>query len=146
MLSNTCKYGVRACIYIALYGKDKLLNIKEIAKGLQVPEPFLGKIMQTLAKKKIFTSQRGISGGFKFARDPKEISFLEIIEIIDGLDVFKECLLGVRICRSSPKHAADCPFHTKLDPLLNKLYTVFKENTVGDFAEKLERFEDFVLV
>lgn len=146
MLSNTCKYGIRACIYLAVYGDDRLLNIKEIAKGLDVPEPFLGKILQTLAKKKILTSQRGISGGFKFARDPKTISFLEIVEIIDGLDVFNECILGVRICSSTPEHAHDCPFHTKLDPLLLKMYNVFKDNSVGDFAEKLEDYKDFVLV
>ncbi|MBN2664707.1 MAG: Rrf2 family transcriptional regulator [Bacteroidales bacterium] len=146
MLSNTCKYGIRACIYMAVYGKDKLLNIKEIAKGLDVPEPFLGKILQTLAKKKILTSQRGISGGFKFARDPCKVSFLEIVEVIDGLDVFHECILGVRICTSTPEHAKDCPFHTKLDPLLLKLYKVFKENSVGDFADKLEDFRDFVLI
>ena len=146
MLSSTCKYGVRACIYISIYGKDKLLNIKDIAKGLDIPVPFLGKILQGLVKRKILSSQRGTLGGFKFARDPKTISFLDIIDSIDGLDVFNECLLGVRICTSNPEHAKVCPFHTKLDPLLLKMHNVFKNNTVGYFAEKLEHFKDFVLI
>ncbi len=146
MLSNTCKYGVRACIYIALYGKDKLMNIKQIAKGLDVPEPFLGKILQILAKKKILISQRGITGGFKFAKDPHNIYFLDIIEIIDGLDVFNECLLGVRVCKLSPEHTKDCPFNTKLDPLLDKLYDVFKEHSVGEFADHLKSIKESILI
>ena len=70
MLSTTCKYGIRASIYLAIYGKEKLINIKQMAKGLEIPEPFLGKIMQTLAKRKVLYSQRGIDGGFKFNKDP----------------------------------------------------------------------------
>ncbi len=129
-----------------MYGEDKLMNIKDIAKGLEVPEPFLGKIMQTLAKKKILYSQRGISGGFKFAKDAEKIFFIDIIEILDGVDVFHKCLLGVRICTMSPEYADKCPFHTKLDPLLDDMYKVFKENSIGDFANKLSDFKDFVLI
>ena len=146
MLSNTCKYGIRACIYVAMYGGDKLINIKDIAKGLDVSEPFLGKIMQTLAKKKIFYSQRGISGGFKFAKDYKKIFFIDIIEVLDGVEVFQKCLLGLRICTMSPEYTDNCPFHLELDPLLESMYKVFKENSIGDFAEKLTDYKEFVLI
>ncbi len=146
MLSNTCKYAIRALIYLALYGKDRRLNIKDIAKGLDVPEPFLGKIMQILSKNKILASQRGIHGGFVFNKDPKEVSFYEIIKIIDGDDVFHKCLLGVRICTMSPEFADNCPFHIKLDPIQEKLLEVFRTNTIGGFAEQLTDYKDFVLI
>ncbi|MBN2892812.1 MAG: Rrf2 family transcriptional regulator [Bacteroidales bacterium] len=146
MLSTTCKYGIRASVYLALNGKDKLLNIKQIAKGLDVPEPFLGKIMQNLAKKKILYSQRGIDGGFKFNKDPHVVSILEIVEIFDGLDVFTDCVLGMRICSEDPRKDENCPFRKKADPLLDKFYKIFKEQTIGDFADKLEDIKDFVLI
>jgi Rrf2 family protein len=146
MLTNTCKYAIRALIYIALYGKDKRLNIKDIAKGLDVPEPFLGKIMQILSKHKILASQRGIRGGFVFNKDPHEVTFYEIIKIIDGDDIFHQCILGVRICTMSPEYAENCPFHIKLDPIQEKLLHVFKNNSIGDFADQLSDYKDFVLV
>ena len=146
MLSTTCKYGIRACIYLALYGDDKLLNIKQIAKGLDVPEPFLGKIMQSLSKKKVLYSQRGIDGGFKFNIDPHKVSILQIIEIFDGLDVFSDCVLGMRICHDNPRKSENCPFRIKADPLLDKFYKIFKEQSIGDFSDKLEDIKDFVLI
>ena len=115
MLSTTCKYGVRALIYLALYGDDKILNIKQIAKGLEVPEPFLGKIMQTLAKRKILFSQRGIDGGFRFRIDPYKVTILQIIDIFDGLDVFTDCVLGMRICQDNPRKSKNCPFRKSMD-------------------------------
>lgn len=146
MLSTTCKYGIRACVYLALHGQDKLLNIKQIAKGLDVPEPFLGKIMQNLAKKKILYSQRGIDGGFRFNKNPNNVSILEIIEIFDGTDVFTDCVLGMRICSEKPREYEECPFRKKADPLLDKFYKIFKEQTIGDFAEKLEDIKNLVLI
>lgn len=146
MLSTTCKYGIRASVYLALYGEGKLLSIKLIAKGLDVPEPFLGKIMQTLAKRKILFSQRGIDGGFRFNKDPFKVTILEIIDIFDGLDIFSNCVLGMRICHDNLRESPDCLFRLKADPLLDKFYKIFKEQTIGDFAADLDDIKDFVLI
>ena len=51
MLSNTSKYAIRAVIYLALYStKEKKVGIKEVASELDIPSPFLGKILQQLAR------------------------------------------------------------------------------------------------
>lgn len=145
MLSSSCKYALRALIYLALQDRNQLVNIKEIAKELVIPEPFLGKIMQNLVKAKVLESQRGINGGFRFKKDPEILSFLEIIEIFDGLDVFNECVLGMRIC-SDEAHAEDCPFRMKLDPLRDKFYKIFKETTIGFFSRNISSFSDTILI
>ena len=55
ILSNTSKYGVRAVIYLALYEEEKKkTGIKKIAEDLNIPTPFLGKILQNLVRHKIF--------------------------------------------------------------------------------------------
>lgn len=146
MLSTTCKYGIRACVFLALNGDGKMLSIKYIAKGLDVPEPFLGKIMQSLSKKKILYSQRGIDGGFRFNKNPHKVTILEIIDIFDGLDIFTDCVLGMRICQDHGRHHKDCPFSKKADPLLDKFYKIFKEQTIGDFADRLGENVDSFLI
>jgi DNA-binding IscR family transcriptional regulator len=54
MLSNTCKYAVRALIYLGKYSENGTkIGIKKISADLLIPTPFLGKILQNMVKKKI---------------------------------------------------------------------------------------------
>lgn len=135
MLSNTCKYAIRAVIYLAVNEEvDKKIGIKKIAKDLEMPAPFLGKILQVLSKNKLLNSTKGPHGGFSLGKDAKDINLLRIVEIIDGLDFFHKCIIGVRICEGDPAKMALCPFHDELDPLRDKLYERFKSLTVGQFC------------
>jgi len=59
MLSNTCKYAVRALIYLGKYSNDGTkIGIKKISSDLEIPTPFLGKILQNLVKQKILVTKR----------------------------------------------------------------------------------------
>lgn len=136
MLSNTCKYAIRATVYVGLHNKaGKRIGIKKIAEDLDMPSPFLGKIMQTLAKNKILTSTKGPHGGFALNKEPEDISVLDIVEIFDGLDVFHECVIGLKLCEKQPGFEKKCPFGQKVDPLLRKFHDELKNQTIADFAE-----------
>ena len=142
MISNTCKYGIRAIIYIAVnIEEEKKVGIKKIAEDLDLPGPFLGKIMQTLAKNKVLNSVKGPNGGFSLAKDPQNISLYDIVSIIDGTDVFDECMIGVKICEANPSNASLCPFHERSHSVRKQLVKVFKEQTIGDFATGLKRLD-----
>ena len=99
MLSNSCKYGIRAVIYIASRQKDNgKTGIKQISKDLDLPTPFLAKILQQLAKQKILISLKGPHGGFSLLKDPKKITFLDIVRIIDGDEIFTNCIMHNTTC------------------------------------------------
>lgn len=145
MLSNTCKYAIRAVIYLGIHSKDgKKIRTSEISEKLDIPSPFLGKIMQLLSKKKLLVSSKGPNGGFSLARDTFEISLLDIVEVIDGLDVFNICLIGLRICSNNPSHRKLCPFHEKGDKLRDDLKKLFKEETIGRISENLVDIESII--
>src|SRR5512147_2219729 len=94
MLSNTSRYAIRAMIYLAIHTDDKRkVGIKKISDELEIPSPFLGKIMQTLAKQKVLISTKGPNGGFSIAEKYRNISLYDIIKIIDGDDLFDRCLI-----------------------------------------------------
>jgi len=136
MISNTCKYAVRAVIYLAVNSeKNEKIGIKKISEELDLPGPFLGKIMQTLAKNKMLNSIKGPHGGFSLAKNAKEISLYDIVEIIDGTDVFNECLIGLKICENNPEYESLCPFHKKSHVVRHQLIKMFREQNIGDFAE-----------
>lgn len=107
MLSNTCKYAIRAVLYLALNADgDKKIGIKRISKELKIPTPFLGKILQVLAKNKILFSTKGPNGGFSIGKPAKDISLMDIVDIIDGDDNFNACVIGLHSCTIEEK---SCP-------------------------------------
>jgi len=73
MLSNSSKYAINAVIYLALHASPtKRLAPKDIAEALHIPTSFLAKILQTLARKKVISSNKGPGGGFWITDEEKE--------------------------------------------------------------------------
>jgi Rrf2 family protein len=133
MLSNTSKYAIRAIIYIALNAKEnEKIGIKQISKDLDIPTPFLGKILQTMARHKLLSSTKGPHGGFGIGKNPYEISILDIVEVIDGLDSFNDCVLGLRSCTENKQH---CPIHPKFGNLRDQMKELFQVENIGQLAD-----------
>jgi Rrf2 family transcriptional regulator, cysteine metabolism repressor len=58
--------------------------IGDLAKRRDVPVQFLEQLFAVLRRAGVLNSQRGVKGGYMFARDPAEVSVLEIVELLDG--------------------------------------------------------------
>jgi len=143
MLSQTCKYAIRAIIYIAKNSKDAKVGIKKISEELNIPAPFLGKILQTLTKRKILSSTKGPNGGFFLNKEAKEISILDIMEVIDGLDYFNTCLIGLKSCSDGK---AFCPTHSKYHPIRQQIYKLFKTETIQNLLDEVEASNGNILI
>ncbi len=137
MLSNTCKYAIRACIYLALNENlNKRIGIKKIADDLKIPMPFLGKILQTLAKNKILSSTKGPNGGFMLGKSPDKITLMDIVEIIDGKDFFESCAIGVADCSDHEDH---CPIHPYYSPIREQLKNLFVSTNISKLTSDIEK-------
>src|SRR5215210_3738033 len=81
MLSITTKspYAVRALTELARTGGAGPVPIGELARRRDIPVQFLEQLFAVLLR-----SQRGVKGGYSFARDPSEVTVLEIVELLDG--------------------------------------------------------------
>ena len=78
---------------------------------MNLPAPFLAKILQQLAKHKILNSVKGPNGGFSLLKKPESITMLDIVKIIDGEDLFKNCLIHDGSCAEVKKSRKTCPVH-----------------------------------
>lgn len=76
----------------------RLVSAKSLAKRLKASEATLSKAMQRLVKAGLVTSTRGPTGGFRLARDSREITLKEIVEAVEGPLSQPECLFGRQIC------------------------------------------------
>lgn len=136
MLSSTCKYAIRATIYLSVYSSEKKkAGIKEISERLGIPSPFLGKILQTLARHKILNSTKGPNGGFWLAHLPEEISLMDIVVIIDGTDLFDSCLIRTSECSDSEP----CALHDSVTAIRTELKKFFINQTINDLATEFRR-------
>ena len=136
MLSNTSKYAIRAVIYLALYaGEEKKIGIKQISKELNIPTPFLGKILQTLAKHKLLSSTKGPHGGFGLGKKAEAISLIEIVDIIDGQDLFKKCMIRLEDCNEKEP----CSAHKKYIDIRKNLQVLFQNEKISDFVEEIKK-------
>ena len=86
MLSITSKspYAVRALVELHRFGDDGPVPIAELAKRGGIPAQFLEQLFATLRRAGVLRSQRGVKGGYSFARPASEITVLEVVEHLDG--------------------------------------------------------------
>ena len=83
-LSTSEDIALKAMIYIAAGTGKSRCSINEIARNELVPREYLAKILKRLTQGGLLTSKRGIHGGYGLTKKPREISFLDIIEVVDG--------------------------------------------------------------
>lgn len=86
MISITSKspYAVLALAELGRLGGDAPVPIGELARRKDVPVQFLEQLFAVLRRAGILSSQRGVKGGYRFARPPQSISVLEVVELLDG--------------------------------------------------------------
>lgn len=86
MLSITSKspYAVRALVELHRLGDVEPVPIAELAKRGDIPAQFLEQLFATLRRAGLLRSQRGVKGGYSFARPAASITVLEVVELLDG--------------------------------------------------------------
>jgi Rrf2 family cysteine metabolism transcriptional repressor len=86
MISITTKspYALRALTELGRLGSSGPVPIAELARRREIPVQFLEQLFAVLRRAGVLRSQRGVRGGYSFARDPSEITVLEIVELLDG--------------------------------------------------------------
>ncbi len=145
MLSNTCKYAIRALIYLAKNAEgEKKIGIKKISEDLGIPSPFLGKILQSLAKKKILASTKGPHGGFGLGMKPGKIRLYDIVQIVDGDDFFNNCLIGLEPCNHTGEIDHKCPVHKRFGSIRAELVTLFKDTSMTAILNDMDESDQFV--
>ena len=129
-LTRGADYGTLGILYLARQPHDRVVLISEIAAAQGVPESYLAKIFQGLAKAGLVRSHRGARGGFSLARSPQDITLRQIIEAIDGPLALNRCLDPREGCESSP----ECPVHSALAKAQQTLLAALDSVTLHSLA------------
>lgn len=98
LITRNTDYAVRALRFIARNNRDKVISVTDLVKELNIPRPFLRKILQILNKNRILKSYKGQGGGFLLAIPANKIFLVDLIEILQGPLKLNECIFKKKIC------------------------------------------------
>ncbi len=143
MFSRSCKYGLKAMVYIAtnsFEGKN-VMKIKEVAENSNLPVAFTAKLMGILSKHNLIQSQTGPNGGFYLEQEKlHEIKLSQIVQAIDGDFVYKGCGLGLNYCDIENP----CPLHDDFKQIRDGLKNMLESTSIYDLAIKVKQGQSFL--
>ncbi|WP_430968094.1 RrF2 family transcriptional regulator [Spongiimicrobium sp. 2-473A-2-J] len=136
MLSNACKYAIRAILYLAIHSDDAhKIRVKKIAEELETPQAFLAQLLRQLTANKLVSSTKGPGGGFYLDARNREKSVWDVISCIDGTHKFDACFLGLSQCND----INPCPAHYLVAPFKKKILNDFRDKTISKLAKEMEK-------
>jgi len=133
MFSQSAEYSLRAVACLAAHGGSPLTT-RQIAAASKVPPGYLAKILQALGRAGVVTSQRGLNGGFVLARDPGDMTLLDVVRVADGSNRIRKCPLGI-----AAHGTRLCPLHRRLDDTIAQAERALANVTLADVLEESRR-------
>lgn len=85
------EYGLHCLVYLIGIPSNSTIGIKELAEFQGISETYLSKIFGKLSKAGIVHSVPGVKGGYRLAKSPKDISFWDVIEAVEGIKPIFQC-------------------------------------------------------
>ncbi len=133
--SNSIEYAIHGLIYLSGAPAGEATQIAGVAKAIKVPEGYLRKVFQQLARAGILSSQRGARGGFYLSGEPENITLKDIVEAIDGSLPSYACLRDRRSCGI----ALDCPVKLAFMNASQQMAAVLEATTIKGLRDDLQQ-------
>ena len=130
-LSKKADYALIAVRHLASHRSEVSLSASDIAEAYGISAPLLAKVLQRLAKNGLVTARHGSSGGYQLARNPKEISALDVINAVDGPIVITSCITNHGNCDQSLK----CTIREPLRRVNDSIAQVLRSVTISQMTE-----------
>jgi Rrf2 family protein len=126
MISQTVEYALRAVVHLAAHA-PAARTTEQIAEATRVPAAYLSKVLQCLRRARVVDSRRGIGGGVALAKDPHDLTILEVVNAVEPIQRIRRCPLGL-----AAHGVRLCPLHRRLDAALASVEQAFDESTLAE--------------
>ncbi len=141
MLSNSSKYAVTAVLYLAVNASpENKIQAKDISEPTAIPKAYLSKILQELSRHHIVSSVKGPNGGFYLSEENRNVNLIKIIDLIDGEDRLKSCVLSIKDCNADHP----CPLHSMVGQTKARFFVKMKTTTINDLVFDIKEGKSFL--
>src|SRR5216683_271229 len=130
-LSKKADYGLIAVKHLAMHRQQHACSAGEIAEEYGISATLMAKVLQKLAHHSLVAAKHGSSGGYQLAKEPGQISALDVISAIDGPVLITSCVTTHGNCDATEKCSVREPLRRVNESILNVLSTV----TISQMSE-----------
>jgi Rrf2 family protein len=134
-LTKKADYGLIALCHLAGAARNATASAKEIADAYRIPLPLLSKVLQALVRNGMLASEQGASGGYRLARDPHEITALEVIRMMDGPIILTHCFTEHEGQVECEQHQC-CPVREPLRKVHEGILRLLSSITISDMGSE----------
>jgi Rrf2 family protein len=139
-ITRQADYALRAMTYLAQLDPSRRAATSQIAEEQHIPPSFLAKIISQLSIAGLIHTSRGARGGVSLARDPGEISVLDVVEAIDGPITLNLCVDGDGATSDCP-FGEDCPLHPVWSDAQAELVARLRRATFGQVTTQKQSLQ-----
>jgi Rrf2 family protein len=140
MFSNSVKYAIKAVLFLAANSDEiNRIMVKDVSLAIDVPHPYLAKLLQELSKRKIISSKKGPKGGFYLNGKNKDSTLVNIIYAIDG-EKIDSCVLNLEKCNT----IHPCPLHKITYPYKSNFLNRLNGITIRELSEDIKLGKTFL--
>ncbi len=129
-LTRAADYAVRIMIHLATLSPGARPSAKALAEAGEIPEQFVGKVLQALARFRLITAHRGMNGGFALAVPPEKVTLLDVVEAMEGPTHLNVCMEYGQGCTRKGR----CPAHHVWVKAQEAMTGVLRSATIASLA------------
>ena len=130
-LSKVTDYGIVLLAHLARSGDACAQNTREIAREVDLPAPMVSKVLKSLTRYGILTSQRGSKGGYSLTRPPGELTVAAMIGALEGPLGLTECTLAAELC----VHEGSCAVRSPWQVINRVIHDALETVTLADLID-----------
>jgi Rrf2 family protein len=131
-LSKKADYGLIAVKHLAMHRSEHACSANEISEEYGISSTLMAKVLQRLARHGLVAAKHGSTGGYQLAKEPAEISALDVISAIDGPVLITSCVTSHGNCETTDRCSVREPLRRVNDSILHVLSTV----TIAQMSEE----------
>lgn len=120
-LTRAGEYAVRCVLHLASRGQGTLCARRDVAERMDIPDQFLGKIAQQLARAGLIEIVQGARGGLRLVVPPDQVTLLDVVEAVIGEIFLNDCVMRPESCDRSHACAVHCVWAKAKDQLRRTL-------------------------
>lgn len=140
IFTRACEYALQAMLYLALQPPHTPTLQRDISEALNIPQHFLGKVLQSLSRSRLVVSQKGKAGGFVIGKPPRDITPNDIIQAIDGPLFLEDCVLGFPGCSDE----IPCPVHSQWKDIKESILEMLRNKNIEQLSLEFGVKLDFI--
>jgi Rrf2 family protein len=131
-LTKESSYALDGLVFLAAHSRGEAVPLAEIARVQRLPSSFLAKTFQNLVRHGVLTAAPGPGRGYALQRDPAALRVREILEAVEGSDVFERCLFWSGHCGDH----SPCPLHYRFRTLRPVIGSLLDAITLSEYARR----------